>query len=937
MRWSGGPPRTTTPQTLHRRRCSARRRDRSRRSIKTLYDGAGRQTAEILKALGAEKWRTTTSYGGDRIDATPPLGGTATTTITDVKGRVTRLRQYKNRADVGSTDPAKYDETKYTYTLLGQQETLHDPAGNTWSYTYDLRGREIQSVDPDKGATTSTYDAAGNVLTTTAPLGTGAATLAYTYDEIGRKTSLRDGSPTGAKRAEWVYDTLPNGKGKLTSATRFIGGQAWVTRTDAFDTFGRPTSTSVVVPPSESQLCAAAAPNPCTYTTTTSYRVNGKVHQINLPAAADMPSERLIVGYNDVDDFGSLLSAAQIYVGAVTYNKLGLLTGREFGEYGYRVAVTSDFDEPTRRLQATNVVPELKPEAANWAYDYDAAGTVTGLMNSHMGRRHDTQCYSYDHLRRLTRAWTPNSGDCAASPTVAGLGGPAPYWHSWTFDVTGNRLTETRHGATNTVYTYTHPPAGAVRPHTVTNVTATGGAAWSRNYDYDNAGNTITRPTTSGAIQTLAWNAEGRVDTITEGGSTTSFRYDADGNRLTRTDSTGKTLYLPGGLEVRYTNSNTTKTATRYYSHAGTTVAVRTSSALHWIIADHHGTAEVTINASTLAVAKRRTLPYGDPRGNGTGIWPTAMDKGFVGGTKDPTGLTHIGAREYDPLIGRFLSVDPIMDLKNPQQMHGYAYANNSPSAYSDPSGLYFEEGSHGNGQRGYVTKTSSGKSTVKVTGRPVKTASGAGSTKEDLPRAGSRTNPCATAADTAFCRSADMILNYMHNNSLGQDAATMKHLLDPGCRATLFGVCAQRRTEGELVAGLAEFGSMVCQDCPWDQKPEIRQMFNMSLEDLDSLMMDIPGTRLRIDYDVWSNIHYGYVGTHIGISEDLLMTAQNLPSNPITGRPDKSDAIAVQIGIQLRQRYVPRQLTQGAVVGALFEQLAAIEATGERKVLPQK
>ncbi|MFJ5833290.1 RHS repeat-associated core domain-containing protein, partial [Streptomyces sp. NPDC093089] len=64
-------------------------------------------------------------------------------------------------------------------------------------------------------------------------------------------------------------------------------------------------------------------------------------------------------------------------------------------------------------------------------------------------------------------------------------------------------------------------------------------------------------------------------------------------------------------------------------------------------------------------------------------------DKGFVGGTKDAdTGLTHLGAREYDPAIGRFVSVDPIMDVADPQQTHGYTYSNNNPVTLSDPSGL---------------------------------------------------------------------------------------------------------------------------------------------------------------------------------------------------------------------------------------------------------
>ncbi|HEU5160767.1 MAG TPA: RHS repeat-associated core domain-containing protein [Streptosporangiaceae bacterium] len=67
---------------------------------------------------------------------------------------------------------------------------------------------------------------------------------------------------------------------------------------------------------------------------------------------------------------------------------------------------------------------------------------------------------------------------------------------------------------------------------------------------------------------------------------------------------------------------------------------------------------------------------------SGTGTWPG--DNGFVGGTQDPTGLTHLGARDYDPETGRFLSVDPLIDLNDPQQFN--AYANNTPTL-SDPDG----------------------------------------------------------------------------------------------------------------------------------------------------------------------------------------------------------------------------------------------------------
>ena len=59
-----------------------------------------------------------------------------------------------------------------------------------------------------------------------------------------------------------------------------------------------------------------------------------------------------------------------------------------------------------------------------------------------------------------------------------------------------------------------------------------------------------------------------------------------------------------------------------------------------------------------------------------------------MGGSKDDTGLTHLGAREYDPTLGRFASVDPVMDLTDPQQWNAYSYTNNNPVTFSDPTGF---------------------------------------------------------------------------------------------------------------------------------------------------------------------------------------------------------------------------------------------------------
>lgn len=65
------------------------------------------------------------------------------------------------------------------------------------------------------------------------------------------------------------------------------------------------------------------------------------------------------------------------------------------------------------------------------------------------------------------------------------------------------------------------------------------------------------------------------------------------------------------------------------------------------------------------------------------------MDKGFVGGTNDPSGLTHLGAREYDPALGRFLSVDPEIDVSQPHMLNPYNYSNHNPVTLSDPDGQW--------------------------------------------------------------------------------------------------------------------------------------------------------------------------------------------------------------------------------------------------------
>jgi RHS repeat-associated protein len=77
-------------------------------------------------------------------------------------------------------------------------------------------------------------------------------------------------------------------------------------------------------------------------------------------------------------------------------------------------------------------------------------------------------------------------------------------------------------------------------------------------------------------------------------------------------------------------------------------------------------------------------LPFGEARATVT--IPT--DKLFTGQRLDGTGLYYYNARYYDPLIGRFISADTVIQsMANPQCLNRYSYCLNNPLKYSDPSG----------------------------------------------------------------------------------------------------------------------------------------------------------------------------------------------------------------------------------------------------------
>ena len=134
----------------------------------------------------------------------------------------------------------------------------------------------------------------------------------------------------------------------------------------------------------------------------------------------------------------------------------------------------------------------------------------------------------------------------------------------------------------------------------------------------------------------------------------------------------------------------------------GQRVAMRVGPAgqagtVSYLHGDHLGSTSLATNGSGQEVLNSRTryYPYGGIRGGGEGL-PT--DYTFTGQWSDgDVRLVHMGARWYDPQIGRWMSADTIVpDPTNPQSLNRYSYVLGNPLKFSDPTGHIEACGAYG-------------------------------------------------------------------------------------------------------------------------------------------------------------------------------------------------------------------------------------------------
>ncbi len=452
----------------------------------SVCDGMNRSVRQTTWHGDVQAFTAGTEFGGD-YTTTLPAGRHPVRTWKDTLGRVVRVDHFTD------AERKKFTSTSYQYDVRGQRVRTTDADGVQWSSTYDVRGQELTATDPDRGTSSFTYDNSGRQLTVKDSRG---VVLETEYDELGRKTAqYRVEGEKRTKRASWLYDSVA--LGLLTSSTRYEGTAEYVNEVTGYDAEYLPTGRKVVVPEAAGALKG-------TYTYAYTYTPTGKPATTTLPAGGGLTAEQVVNRYTP--------RASPSPPPAPTGTSTTPGTTRRAASSRRRPATpVPDVDDQLlrpahgpphaagQRPRGRRPPRERRPVRLRHHRQRQEGDGVHG-QRGQQGHRHPV--LRLRHPAPAHRGVDVEDADtCAAAPAADQIGGPQPYWHSYTFGPTGSRLTEKKHDpagdtAKDVARRYGYPAPTALRPHTLTSVTTQVGTAapTTADYVYDAAGNTESAP-----------------------------------------------------------------------------------------------------------------------------------------------------------------------------------------------------------------------------------------------------------------------------------------------------------------------------------------------------------------------------------------------------------------------------------------------------------
>jgi RHS repeat-associated protein len=554
---------------------------------------------------------------------------------------------------------ASVDGQTYLSTTINLIVSDPQPVAATRTYVYDEHQRLCKVINPESGATFFGYDAAGNLEWTLegsnltgdvcdrAAVQSSPLRVMRSYDEMNRLKRIDYPAGTDDVRYDYELD------GALKTVEVLGPGDALRNKWSyAYNNRRLPISETLLLDGQSRKVGY-------------SYNPNGHLEALTYPGPGDGRkveyAPNALGQPTQVADAAGTLPIRNIYASDINYYPNGAIANFNYGNGIHHEMTQNERYLPTQSLSTRDGVALIDDR-----YHYDGNGNVTEILD-HVTPTF-TRSMDYDDLDRLTH-------------TSVG----AAFWNSsdYTYDALDN-IRSAKQGTRNFRYDYTsqqrlrqmYDPMGAdlidltynpvgdvISKHSVKT-----GVVTDHAYVYDTAHRLLS------------------VTTVPNAANVASYEYDGHGRRVkeirpAQLDEVG--FYNQAGQKL-YTKQGSTETFNIYFG--GSLLAELKSGApytLTYLHTDALGSVVAKSDVDGEIQQRYRYTPYGEDFGG------TLNGLGYTGHDMDQeTGLTYMQQRYYDPVIGRFLAIDPVAaDGDTGGNFNRYWYARNNPYRNIDPDG----------------------------------------------------------------------------------------------------------------------------------------------------------------------------------------------------------------------------------------------------------
>jgi RHS repeat-associated protein len=618
-----------------------------------------------------------------------PQAGVIKTSYATATGRVIA------RATWRGTDRLEY--ATFGQDRLGRLNRItrfQQPAAGTnpvpTSWHFDSLGRLIELQEPDSVSQSRMYSDWGELIEMTRSVAPGdpgdgrpgIRRVVQRYDALGRLVHRED-QFNGETDPETVYDyfydeavqtapqvTMTNVLGRLALATSPTGSVSL-----SYDDFG--SINARVFTDNQGAM----------------YVEKHTIHADGTPGGLDLFLPDTGYAQEHVDyDYDSAGRASgvkyrneeiehQDLFHASTIDALGRVRAAEYG----RTTYTASYADVGRRLMNRTEVSSPSGSRLTSFESYDPIGRERSRREvKDRSAAGFTTHFTYDALGRLSSA--TRTSDVA---TV--------FDQQFTYDPLGNLTALTNVGGSsenNTSFRY-----HLIDRDRICRINHGDDDSNICNVNYDDIGNVVFQETSVG-VREYTYLIDGKTRTIADReGAFAHFRYDAFGQvqelelRSTLSRDTRHDRHYGSLLAWRdeTTGAVTTSFLTRKIPGPGGSAATRRGAGGPWVFAFGEARGARFFTDETGAfVQEVEYAPFGKP--TSTGAEPNSRlyssEQWNGGDALAAFGVSQLGARIYDPAIGRFLSRDPLLISRTAATTNPYAFAMNDPVNGRDPSGL---------------------------------------------------------------------------------------------------------------------------------------------------------------------------------------------------------------------------------------------------------